>query len=236
MEDFLAGIGTLVIAAGGGAAVAVAVIRAFGEKWLEQKFATQLESFKHEQQKEMEQVRYRVNSLFDRAVRLHQAEFEVVPEAWALMRDAHRQASYFLTLGRMIPDWNTMNSTRFEEQLEASRLRKWEKEELRNATDKTTYYSRAIFWHELHDARVAHSEFETYLAKKGVFMSPELEAKFTELCGIIRGALIEKEVGGESEFKYYKQDDNMKLRGRGAELVEEIRQTVRGTLWDSKAS
>jgi hypothetical protein len=236
MEEFLAGIGTLVIAAGGGAAVAVAIIRAFGEKWLEQKFATQLEAFKHEQQKEMEQVRYSVNSLFDRAVRLHQAEFEVVPEAWALMREAQRQASFFLAPGRMLPDWNKMNQTQFDETLEKSRLRKWEQEELRNAKDKTTYFAKAIFWHELHDARIAHQQFEVYLAKKGVFMSPELEEKFTELCSIIRGALIEKEVGGESEFHYYKGEDNVKLRGRGAELLEEIRKMVRGTLWDSKVA
>jgi hypothetical protein len=233
LTNIAAAIGAIVTVGGGVAWIAYSVFKTLGEKWLEQKFATQLEAFKHEQQKEMEQVRYRVNSLFDRAVRLHQAEFEVVPEAWALMRDAHRQASYFLALGRMVPDWNKMDQIRFDETLEASGLKKWEKEELRNATDKTSYYANAIFWHELHDARLAHQAFEVYLAKKGVFMSPDLEAKFTDLCSIIRGALIEKEIGGVRKFDYYKQEDNRRFRD--TTLVEEIRAKVRGTLWDSKS-
>lgn len=233
--NIAAAIGAIVTVGGGAAWIAYSIFKALGEKWLEQKFATQLEAFKHEQQKEMEQVRYSVNSLFDRAVRLHQAEFEVVPEAWALMQDAHRQASYFLSPGRMLPDLNRMQQVRLDETLASSRLREWEKDELRNATDKNSYYAKAMFWYELHDARLAQRTFETYLAKKGVFMSPELEARFTQICEIIRGAIIEKEVGGESKFDYYKDTDNTMLRKQGPGIIKNLRQMVRGTLWDSKA-
>ncbi len=236
LTNIAAAVGAILTVGGGLTWIAYNIFKALGEKWLEQKFATQLEAFKHEQQKEMEQVRFRVNSLFDRAVRLHQAEFEVVPEAWALMQEAHRQASYFLAIGRMIPDFNKMQKTQFDEMLATSRLREWEKEELRNATDKTSYYAKAIFWHELRDARLAHQAFETYLAKKGVFMSPELEAKFSQISTIIRGALIEKEVGGESKFDYYKDTDNTMLRKQGPGIIGNIRRMVRGTLWDSKSS
>ena len=62
VESALKWIGGLVVAGGGGAVIAMVILRSVGERWLASEFDKRLEAFKHEQHKEMEQVRYRINS------------------------------------------------------------------------------------------------------------------------------------------------------------------------------
>jgi hypothetical protein len=82
--EFMAYIGNIVFAGAGGAAVVVGLLKLFGEKWLNTKFEERLATFKHEHQKEIEQLRLRINTLMDRTTKLHQREFDVLPEAWVV--------------------------------------------------------------------------------------------------------------------------------------------------------
>ena len=52
-------------------------------QWLDSKFAERLEAYKHQQQRELEQLRFQINALFDRVTKLHQREFQVLPDAYA---------------------------------------------------------------------------------------------------------------------------------------------------------
>ena len=52
-------------------AVAYGAFRYFGDKWITGKFNQSLEAFKHKQQAELEQVRLKINTAFDRTVKLH---------------------------------------------------------------------------------------------------------------------------------------------------------------------
>jgi hypothetical protein len=70
-------IGTVLLAGGGGGAVVFYLFKLFGEKWLNTKFEERLATFKHEHQKEIERLRGTINTLMDRATKLHQREFEV---------------------------------------------------------------------------------------------------------------------------------------------------------------
>lgn len=60
----LLGIVGLVI--GASATAAYILFKRYGERWIESKFESQLASYKHEQQKELEKVRFNINALLDR--------------------------------------------------------------------------------------------------------------------------------------------------------------------------
>ncbi|MGR9345555.1 hypothetical protein ACU8NW_13200 [Rhizobium leguminosarum] len=60
-------------------AAAYALFKFLGEKWLNQKFAEQLEAYKSEQARELERLRHKINGVFDRTKRLHDREYEVLP-------------------------------------------------------------------------------------------------------------------------------------------------------------
>ena len=78
--EFLKGSAPLLLSGGFGATAAWWLFQAFGDKWLAARFDKRLEALRHAQQKELEELRFRINALLDRATKLHQREFEVLPE------------------------------------------------------------------------------------------------------------------------------------------------------------
>jgi len=115
MQPVFAAIGYVVMVAGGGAAVAVGLFRAFGERWLNAIFEKQLAAYRHEQQKELEHLRYRINALMDRMTKVHQREFDVVPEAWSRLIDSYNQVTAFVASLQKYPDLDRMPQAHLDE-------------------------------------------------------------------------------------------------------------------------
>jgi hypothetical protein len=177
-----------VIAYGGGAAVvAYAIFTFLGKKWIE-----------HELNKKLEQVRYRINTLFSRVTKIHEKEFEVLPEAWYKMQDALGRISHFTSLFQQYPDLNQISQSALEEFLEKSRLHKVERQELLQASDKVSYYEDKIFWHELRDVEEAFFDFHNYIIKNKIFLSPDLQEQFTKIDDVMWSAIVERKVGHEA--------------------------------------
>jgi len=93
IRPLVTAIGALVL--GGGALTTITYwgFKLLASKWLDSKFAERLQALKHDQQKELEELRLKINTLFDRTTKLHQNEFESLPHAWALINDAHAYAA-----------------------------------------------------------------------------------------------------------------------------------------------
>jgi hypothetical protein len=83
IEPYLAALGLTALSAGVIFAALFGAMRWFGESWINSKFSERLEAFKHAQQREIEHLKFQINASMDRAVKLHQREFETVPEAWS---------------------------------------------------------------------------------------------------------------------------------------------------------
>ena len=78
----------VILAGGGGALVAYGIFTYFGRSWLDNKFSKGLENFKHQQNLQMEQYRFEINSLFNRISKIHEKEFEVLPELWFKLQNS----------------------------------------------------------------------------------------------------------------------------------------------------
>jgi hypothetical protein len=139
MNGILDFITTVVVAGGGGGAVAVWLCKLFGEKWLNTKFEERLASLKHEHQKEIERLRLRINTLMDRTTKLHQREFDVLPEAWSRLNDAFAQTNVVVSPIQRYPDLNRMAEEHINEFLKKTPLQEWEKAELMGQKDKTNW-------------------------------------------------------------------------------------------------
>ena len=112
-------------------AAAYAVFQFLGKRWLEARFAERLERFKHDQNQEIERLRYRINALMDRTTKLHQHEFEVLPEIWDKLGIAFSATSNFTSRMASYPDLDQMGEAQFSEFLAACELFGWQKDELR---------------------------------------------------------------------------------------------------------
>ena len=88
LTEILKFIGGVTALAGTGAAAAYAIFRIFTTKWIDHRFSERLEAFKHQQNQEIEHLRYRINTMMDWNVKLHQREFDILPETWSLLNEA----------------------------------------------------------------------------------------------------------------------------------------------------
>lgn len=221
---------------GGGAVAAVAFLaRIYADKWLQGRFDRQLEAFRTEQQKEMEHVRYRINAYFDRAVRLHTVEFEILPEIWRKLFDAFHETQHFCNYGRMVHDLDKMKPVELETFLTNSPLLDYQKEEVRQAGRKGDRYYKIEHYHELARVKRIYYDFTGYFMKNAIFLAVDVEAKLNEVRDIIHGAWSEKEYRtdfGDNGTKAYEKFEM--LKSRGETLLNEIREQMRELLQDSK--
>ncbi len=219
------------------AAAGYAAFQFLGKTWLEAHFAERLEKFKHDQNQEIERLRYRINALMDRTTKLHQHEFEVLPEIWNKLGTAFSATSDFTS--RMPsylshPDFNQMSEARFSEFVETSELLGWQKDELRQGSDRNDRYQKMIFWHRLHSVKNSHADFHNYFISRGIFVQPELKEKIRALSNMMYDAFTEREfdeaesMAGERRFA--RRD---RLQGEGPGQLKAIESDVQARLWEA---
>ncbi len=212
-------------------AITLWLFKLFGEKWMAARFDERLAAYKHAQQAELEKLKFEINKLMDRTVKLHQKEFEVIPEAWGLLNDAFNIVRPVALGLAFSPNVNMMLPGQFEYFLEQIPLAAWQKDELRNAPDKTMYYCDAIVWHDFNRAQDSCGQFHIYLTKNGIFIPAELMAKFSALDDLL------SEVVGERRFSLryaeiaQKFEKGVILHETGPELLRSLGQNVQSRLW-----
>jgi len=185
MFEFL---GKIVVYGGGATAIAYLTFTFLGKKTVETWFTKKLKKFE-----------YDLNSLFNRVTKIHEKEFEVLPEAWSKMQDALGRISSLVAMLKTWPDLDRMNEIELEEFIDQSKLRKSEKEKLRSSPKKLDYYTKTIFWHDLQETHRAFEDFHNYIVHNQVFLSSDLQEQFGKLDDIMWSAIIERKVGEGGE-------------------------------------
>jgi hypothetical protein len=231
--DVMAFIGTVLVAGGGGAVVAFGLIRLFAEKWLNTKFEERLESLKQEHRKEIERLRLTINTLMDRATKLHQREFDALPEVWGRLNDA-----FVRTCGlafQFQPNIDDLPEEQLNDYLSKSPLEKWEQAAVKAATDKTGYYASRMVVHSLGDAFTTYNNYGLYLRKNGIFIESRLRDKFYEFEKLIQEALAEQHINVQQHnpLRPWKSEKLAELDQKGRSLLTALEREVRGRLWNA---
>lgn len=230
VQAVLASITRLLLAGGGGAAVAFALFRWFGKSWIDQRFKKELEEFKHEKNKELEQLRHDINTLFSRVSKVHEKEFEVLPKAWQLLNEAQGAVFQVAKPLRQYPDFNRLSAEQFEALLKESRLMDFQKEELRNAPDRLKYYREALFWVELGEAKSARVGLNNYLALNSIFMTGSLREQFREINNAFANVISSEETTHTSGHNEIIQKSRGQSLSRISDLFEKIGMEVQKRL------
>jgi len=228
---WIAGLGITATVA---AAAAYAAFQLLGKKWLDARFAERLEKFKHDQNQEIERLRFRINALMDRTSKLHQHEFEVLPKVWEKLGVAFAAASNFTSRITSYPDLDNMGEAQYSDFLEASELFAWQQAELRQGSDRNSRYQEMIFWHRLHGVKTSHADFHNYFISTGIFIQPELKEKIRALSNMMYDAFRERELeqqyatSGEGRFA---KGDLLQREGLGE--LQAIERDVQARLWEA---
>lgn len=226
--------GWLVIYASVIGTAAYGIFRLFGETWLKSKFDRQLEALKSGQEQEIERLRFRINTLFDRATKLHQSEFEVLPELWNRLVLAHNAIAVFTNELQSYPDLDRMTAVELDEYLEGTSFKPSGKDAIRNSPRKTDEYISRIFFHRYDDSNNALREYAIYLATKGIFLKPSMRGKFKDLEQILNKALIEHVFNEREDIRPRERMARNAFLDRGEPLMREIEADVESRLWSNE--
>jgi len=216
------GLGQLVLFGGGSVAIAFGFFRFLGQGWIEHKFSEQLERSKYEQAKELEQIKFKINSLFNRVTKMQEKEFEVLPVAWSKLNDAHGPLMVCVLGFQEYPNLQRMSEDELEEFLSSVDLLETQKQQLRISENKNMLFSGFLTTIQLHKARAAYSDFSSYIEKNSIFLRKDIKEKFSKVSAIMWKLWAAKSVGEHSgtndmALKSY-QKHNDELKG----LIKEI--------------
>lgn len=228
-------VGKIVAYGGGSVAIAYGAFTFLGKKWIENIFQKQLEDFRHEKNTEIENLRYKINSLLSRVTKIHEREFEALPQAWSKLHDALEIISWFTSPYQQYPDLNRMSDDEINHVLKNCDLQEFQKEELRKTKDKTEYYKEKIFWANLNKSRNVYSEFHKYLTRNRIFLSQDLRENFMKVDGILWESLIKREVGEEAKDNKMIIEAYRDIRDQVNPIVLEIERQVQERLKYSEA-
>lgn len=233
----------LVTLLGGGAAIVLAAVGAaywcfklFSEKWLAARFNERLEDYRHKQQRQLEELRFKINALMDRTTKLHQREFDVLPEAWSRLVMAHGHVQAVTTGLQQYPDLDRMTSAELVEFLEKTPLESWKKEEIKAATKKSDRYIRAINFHKAWEARNTYRDYYTYFQKNSIFIRREIKSRFDAISELTHGALVEHEIGLQHGNDFRNWETREKFSKESGNLLASLEAEVQTRLWDSQSA
>lgn len=220
---------TLVVAVG----AAWALFRYLGDKWISNKFTASLESFRHAQAQEIEKLRLKINTAFDRTVKLHNQEFEVLPELWDRLIEAYSYTVSFVSPFQSYPDLDRLSLAELNHFLDQSKLHNYQRNDILASSTRTESYMEMIFWHNYNDVANKREHFDRYSRSKGLFVQEDLQGEINKLADLMFDAL--------NEARYEKQHPNLregrfakseKLRTEGPPLYDAIGKTIKAKLWE----
>jgi hypothetical protein len=209
---------------------AVAAIKWFGETWVASKFSERLEAFKHAQQREIEQLKFQINASMDRAVKLHQREFETLPEAWSTLVTAFNSVKAFTHAFQSYADVGKMSDLELSEFLDDTDLSKIQKDDVRNSGDRNKAYQKAVFWTRLTKTTNDFRAHHLYLLKNAIFMPSQMKTKFTAIGDLAWGALMEHKINHEMQI-YGKRPKLDAFEETGDVMLGELEAAIQQRLW-----
>ncbi len=224
-------VGAFLVSVGGIGAITFFIFKALGERWLTSKFEQQLAAFKHAQQKELEELKFQISKLLDRSVKLHQREFEVLPETWAKLSDAHGAASAFVSPSQKYPDLDRLAPRELDEFLNSSALSNSERDDIKQSTKKNNLYVDKIFWYRLSDVDGKYREFYFYFRRNGIFIEPSIKQQFDRLQQIIWDAVREHEFNHSHKIIPKLSKSVPLLTDGSADLIAKLEKDVQQRLW-----
>lgn len=216
--------------------LALWVFKLLGEKWLSAKFDERLEAYKHAQQKELERLKFNISTLMNRTVKLHQFEFEVLPQLWGLLNVAFGHAIRLASPVQTHPDLDRMEPSQLVEFMKNSELAQWQKDKLSGMQRKNNEFFDMLFWLKFNQANGATIEFNNFYLKNCIFIQADLKVPFESMRNMIFDALHEKEseknYDHPREGRYEKSDF---LYKEGEAKLAEIGRLVQNRLWNANA-
>lgn len=205
------------------------------ERWVDAHFAKRQKAFEHEQAKELQRIKAKLDTVIQGSLKLQEREFKIIPEAWEHIGQAYGVASWLCSPMQTYASLEYMTPGDLDEFLSK---KEWLTTGQKNQIRDLSGHSRDTRWQELdtgyryNQARNALAEADKFLKANSIFIPDALREQFDAQVAIIWDALISFDSGsflGSKEYSLIKQAWE-KLKVEGGPLHKEIEKAVRKRL------
>lgn len=135
------------------------------------------ERMQHQFQNDLERLREEVKQELYKQQEIA-IRSEVLPTIWKNLLNAVGRTRVVTALYKRYPDLNTWADEAISDFLGESVLSDLHRKQLVEATDKTDFYQRTIYWYEVEDAHKTFNEFHNHLLYNKIYLD---DASYTEL-------------------------------------------------------
>ncbi len=143
-DEIVKFVGQIVVVGGGAATISLLLFQWLGKQWLETWFQKNLATHENALDRQLEDHRYQINSLFSRVSKIHEKEFDVLPTAWIKLQGAYENTVSILQPLQTYPNLDRMTSAEIEEFLNTSWLKYLQTEQLRSTENKLELYNNTF--------------------------------------------------------------------------------------------
>lgn len=176
-------VGQMIIASGGGAAVAVLLFQFLGKTWIQTSLAKDLEAAKAE-----------LAVIAAKQIKFHDQEYIVLPQIWERLCKANASLGAVVVSFRSTPDLNRYSDTELKKWFISADLTQYERDFIEEATDKNRAYYRVL---DLRDIARAHEDYITFrdfFRANRIFLSEEISAIIDKASELIWSVWVSKKI------------------------------------------
>ena len=153
-----------------------------------------------------------------------------LPKAWQKLDEAHGLVSWLVAPMQSYPDLDRMDSQELSEFFQTSELSSSQRQRVATASKRTDTYIGIIFWHRLNKVQATIAQLRDFIAANGIFLPPEMKAKFVKIVELLWSALTAKQVGVQAEDYKLQSQGWEKIKSEAEPLYKSIEAEIQSRL------
>lgn len=228
-------LGQVLLFGGGSVGIGWLIFQKSVERWVDAHFAKRQKDFEHEQAKELQRIKAKLDTVIQGSLKLQEREFKIIPEAWESLSEAYSAAATLCSPIQSFMSLRWMSAVELDEFM-SNHDHLWEtqKQTIRNARAE----DRDKHWQEFETRRryvqagTALASADSFVKVNGIFLPDDLRELFRKQVETIWKALVAFEVGFDSEDFAMRRSAGDKIKDEAKPQHEQIEKAVRARLLD----
>jgi hypothetical protein len=184
----------LLAAGGGGAAIAFAIFNRLGGAWLDARFESKIEAFRHERAKELERLRAEIDGALRATLRYQEKRFDACLDIWNALKLAQSKLLVSISPLQQYSDIRRMDDESRNEYLATFGFSKWQLEEILNSDNIQDGFSNIIDRQRLVEAGKAFSEFDSIVRSHELFFDSETYGIIRSTADKMHSSIVTKDI------------------------------------------
>ncbi|MBL3575584.1 hypothetical protein JMK10_00325 [Rhodovulum sulfidophilum] len=220
--DIVSAFLTVISAGGGGAFIAFALFKRFGDAWLQAKFNEKLEAYRHDRAKELERLRAEIDGTLRARIRFQDKQFEACLDIWNALKDAQSKLLSSISPLQQYSDIRRMSEEARTEYLSSLDLQKWQVSEILEDADVQRRFNQTMNLIRFNSATKAFSDFDRVTRSYELFLEPKAFSLIRSIADTMHSSLVSKEISIDSEDPTLGRDAWKEYNEKCIPLIKEL--------------